>query len=74
MNAEIVLNTITDADASAMRWLRSTFLYVRTSKMMTQNKADAKLKGWFLMFDLWLEISTIIKLKSVVVETVLQKF
>jgi replicative superfamily II helicase len=31
LNAEVVLQTITDLDV-AMRWLSSTFLYIRASK------------------------------------------
>lgn len=45
LNTEIVLKTITDADASAMQWLRTTFLYACLSKTLPQNEADAKLKG-----------------------------
>ncbi|XP_030753010.1 probable ATP-dependent DNA helicase HFM1 [Sitophilus oryzae] len=51
LNAEIVLNTITDLEV-AMRWLSSTFLYVRAKKCpekyklpvgLTQEKIDKKL-------------------------------
>lgn len=53
LNAEIVLRTITDLDV-AMRWLSSTFLYIRARKNpkhyniapgMTTDKIDKKLLG-----------------------------
>lgn len=51
LNAEIALNTVTDSDASVMQWLRTTFLYVRTTttaNRLTTTKhstGEAELKG-----------------------------
>lgn len=47
LNAEIVLNTITDAEASMERWFRTTFLYARTAKRKPTNQADADLKSTY---------------------------
>lgn len=55
LNAEIVLRTITDLDV-AMRWLSSTFLYLRARKNpkhygipfgLSADKIDKKLLGIF---------------------------
>lgn len=47
LNAEIVLNTITDAEASMERWFRTTFLYARTAKRKPTNQANADLKSTY---------------------------
>ncbi|XP_055297358.1 probable ATP-dependent DNA helicase HFM1 [Sitodiplosis mosellana] len=47
LNAEIALNTITDNDASVMQWLRTTFLFTRTtnrSAMTKNSNEEAALK------------------------------
>jgi ATP-dependent DNA helicase HFM1/MER3 len=53
LNAEIVLNNITDI-SEGIEWLKSTFLYIRMKKnpnyyqlekILTQNKLELKLKG-----------------------------
>lgn len=41
LNVEIVLKTITDADTSAMQWLKTTFFYACNKHSLT----DAELKG-----------------------------
>lgn len=45
LNIEIALHTITDNNASLLQWLKTTFLYARTTKKLPANEADAKLKG-----------------------------
>lgn len=48
LNAEIVLNTINDAELSVMQWIRTTFFYARMCKKMAINQADANSKGIYI--------------------------
>lgn len=48
LNVEIVLNTICDSSTSLKQWIRKTFFFVRTTKMMTPQKAEDHLNGMFI--------------------------